>query len=150
MRIVLQRVSEARVEVEDRVVGRIGRGVLLLVGVGRGDRADDAVWLARKIANLRVFPDRDGKMNLSLRDIQGACLAVSQFTLYGNCRKGTRPGFADAAPPDEGERGYETFVHCLRDEGVPVETGQFRAMMDVHLVNDGPVTLLLERGGDTA
>lgn len=150
MKIVLQRVHEARVEVDRHVVGRIGRGVLLLVGVGRGDTPDDAAWLARKIARLRIFPDAEGKMNHSLHDIQGACLAVSQFTLYGNCRKGTRPGFSDAAPPAEGQQGYQTLVQCLRDQGLPVETGRFRAMMDVHLVNDGPVTLLLERGGDPA
>lgn len=148
MRIVLQRVREARVEVEGDCAGRIGCGFLLLVGVGKRDTEDDARWLARKIAGLRVFPDAEGKMNLSLADVGGACLAVSQFTLYGNCRKGFRPGFTDAAPPDQGRAGFDGFVAALREQGVKVETGVFQADMRVTLENDGPVTLILEREND--
>lgn len=145
MRIVLQRVRVARVEVEGRCVGEIGRGFLLLVGVGKQDTPEDSRWLARKIAGLRVFPDDGGKMNLSLADVEGRCLAVSQFTLYGDCRKGFRPGFIDAAPPEQGRAGFDRFVEDLRELGVEVETGVFQADMRVTLENDGPVTLILER-----
>ena len=145
MRVVLQRVREARVEVEGHVTGSIRRGFLLLVGVGRNDGAADIDWLARKIAGLRVFEDDSGRMNLGLAEVSGACLAVSQFTLYADCRKGNRPGFTDAAPPEAARALFDAFVASLRAQGVPVETGIFQADMQVHLVNDGPVTLLLER-----
>jgi len=145
MRIVAQRVTQAAVEVEGARVGGIGAGLLLLVGVGRKDTEEDVRWLARKIAGLRIFADGEEKMNRSVRDIGGACLVVSQFTLYGNCRKGFRPGFTEAAPPEEGRAGFEAFVEALRSEGVEVETGRFQAHMEVSLVNDGPVTLVLER-----
>jgi D-tyrosyl-tRNA(Tyr) deacylase len=145
VRILLQRVSEARVEVEGRVVGQISTGFLLLVGVGHRDTAADGEWLARKIAGLRVFPDEAGKMNRSLAEVGGACLAVSQFTLYGDCSKGFRPGFTEAAPAEKGREDFEAFVKALRAQGPRVETGVFQADMRVHLVNEGPVTLWLER-----
>jgi D-tyrosyl-tRNA(Tyr) deacylase len=145
MRIVLQRVRSARVMVDGQRVGAIDRGFLLLVGVGKRDVPEDVQWLARKIAGLRVFPDAKGKMNRALADVQGRCLAVSQFTLYGDCRKGFRPGFTDAAPAEQGRAGFDAFVAGLRDQGVEVETGVFQADMQVSLDNDGPVTLILER-----
>jgi D-tyrosyl-tRNA(Tyr) deacylase len=144
MRIVLQRVSQASVAVDGNIVGQIGRGVLLLVGVGKGDTEKDSVYLAEKIVNLRVFPDERGKMNLSLLDIGGSALVVSQFTLYGDCSKGRRPGFDGAAPPELAKQLYEDFVGRLRAAGVKVETGVFQASMAVSLVNDGPVTFVLE------
>lgn len=145
MRVLLQRVTEARVTVEGKVAGEIGRGFLLLVGVGKDDTSGDIHWLARKIAGLRVFEDAGGKMNLPLEAVDGACLAVSQFTLYGDCRKGFRPGFTGAAPAEIGRKRFEAFVNALRGAGVRVETGVFQAPMRVSLVNDGPVTLMLER-----
>ena len=145
MKIVVQRVQHAQVDVDGETVGAIGEGLLLLVGVGREDGPDCIPWLARKVAGLRIFSDEEGKMNRSLQDIGGACLAVSQFTLYGDCRKGFRPGFSQAAPPDEGKAGFEAFVAALRAEGVQVETGVFQADMQVSLLNDGPVTLVLEK-----
>lgn len=145
MRVVVQRVLQAQVDVEGEVVGSIGNGLLLLVGVGREDGPDCIPWMARKVAGLRIFSDEEGKMNLSVKDVGGACLAVSQFTLYGDCTKGFRPGFSQAAPPDEGKAGFEAFVDALRAEQVPVETGIFQADMQVSLVNDGPVTLVLEK-----
>ncbi len=145
MRVVLQRVREARVEVDGIPVGSIARGFLLFVGIGKGDGAAEIDWLTRKIAGLRIFEDTEGRMNLGLADVAGACLAVSQFTLYADCRKGNRPGFADAAPPEEARALYGDFVAALRARGVRTETGVFQADMQVHLVNDGPVTLLLER-----
>ncbi|WFB37116.1 D-aminoacyl-tRNA deacylase [Kiritimatiellota bacterium B12222] len=145
MKIVLQRVRHARVEVDDEIVGQIEAGYLLLVGVGPLDLPADAEWLARKIAGLRIFPDEEGRMNLPLSDVNGACLAVSQFTLFGDCRKGFRPGFTQAAPAEKGRKEFDYFVTCLRGQGVKVETGIFQADMQVHLVNDGPVTLILER-----
>ena len=148
MRVLLQRVLEARVTVDGVTVGEIGPGFLLLVGVGKTDTPADIDWLANKIAGLRVFEDAEGKMNLPLAAVDGACLAVSQFTLYGDCRKGFRPGFTEAAPPEQGREGMDRFVAALRDKGLRVETGVFQAHMRVCLVNDGPVTLLLERGGD--
>ncbi len=144
MRAVVQRVASARVEVEGEVRGRIDRGLLVLLGVGRGDTRKEATWLADKIAGLRVFEDDAGKMNLSLEDVGGSMLVVSQFTLYGDCRKGRRPSFTGAAPPDEAERLYEVFVARLKEHGLPVEAGVFQAKMQVHLVNDGPVTLVVE------
>jgi len=145
MRIVLQRVTRASVKVEGGVVGEIGPGLLLLVGVNGRESQEDMEWLADKCVNLRVFPDADGKMNRSLLDAGGEILAVSQFTLYGDCRKGRRPSFDDAAPADKAKGIFDTFLDLLRDNGVDVETGIFGEMMEVHLVNDGPVTLILER-----
>jgi D-aminoacyl-tRNA deacylase len=144
MKAVIQRVSSARVDVEGETVGRIGRGILVLLGVEKGDGERDADRLADKIVNLRIFEDDAGKMNLALREIDGALLAVSQFTLAGNCAKGRRPSFDSAAPPAEANRLYEYFIARVRALEVPVETGIFQAMMAVSLVNDGPVTFILE------
>lgn len=130
--------------VQGKVVGQIGQGLLVLLGVGRGDTLDDAAYLARKIAGLRVFADADGKMNLSLADVGGEVLAVSQFTLYGDIRKGNRPSFIEAAAPDEGRRLYERFCDLMSQQGLHVETGVFQTHMEVHLINDGPVTLWLD------
>jgi len=144
MRAVIQRVSQARVEVESQTVGQIGPGLLVLLGVGRGDTLEDAVYLAHKIAALRVFADEEGKMNRALAEVGGEVLVVSQFTLYGDTRKGNRPSFVGAAPPDEGKRLYERFCNLLAGQGLHVETGVFQAHMEVHLTNDGPVTLWLD------
>ena len=144
MKAVIQRVSAAKVEVDGETVGRIGKGILLLLGVEKGDGERDADWLVEKIGNLRIFEDEKGKMNLSVKEIAGELLAVSQFTLAGNCAKGRRPSFDSAAPPEEANRLYEYFVGKLRGLGLPVETGVFQAMMQVSLVNDGPVTFILE------
>lgn len=146
MRAVVQRVSRAHVEVDGEIVGQISAGVMVLLGVGQGDTDADARYLAEKIAGLRVFEDQEGKMNRSLIEEQGACLVVSQFTLYGDCRKGRRPSFTDAAPPEEAVRLYEIFADHVRGLGITVATGQFRAQMRVDLVNEGPVTLLLDSG----
>ncbi len=145
MRVVLQRVSSASVSIEGRVVGSIGRGFLVLVGFTAGDGGDDVEWMADKIAGIRLFSDDEGKMNLSLTDVDGAVLVVSQFTLYADARKGRRPSFVDAAPPEQAVPLYESFVGALGARGLPVETGEFGALMAVELVNDGPVTLILER-----
>ena len=144
MKVVLQRVSEAMVTVEGRIAGRIGRGLMLLVGVGQEDTERDLEWMADKLAGLRIFEDDAGKMNLSVEDVEGAVLSVSQFTLYGDCRKGRRPSFMDAARPETAEKLYDQFNERLRSKGLRVETGVFGAMMDVSLVNDGPVTLILD------
>lgn len=144
MRAVVQRVSQAKVVVDGQVVGEIGRGFLVLLGVGRGDTLDDAAYLARKIAGLRVFTDAEGKMNLALADVGGEVLAVSQFTLYGDTRGGNRPSFTGAASPDDGKRLYQQFCKLLSQQGLQVETGVFQAHMEVHLVGDGPVTILLD------
>jgi D-aminoacyl-tRNA deacylase len=145
MRTLLQRVSRAEVRVGTRVTGRIGVGYLLLVGFTEGDGEDELAWMAEKVAGLRLFGDADGKMNLDLADVGGAVLVVSQFTLYGDARKGRRPSFVDAARPATAIPLYERFVARLRDGGLTVATGEFGAMMEVELVNDGPVTLWLER-----
>ena len=146
MRIVLQRVKNASVTVGDERISEIGAGLLLLVGVASGDGEAEADWLARKISGLRIFNDREGKINLSVRDAGGEVLAVSQFTLLADTRKGKRPSFVGAAPPEEAERLFDYFCEGLRSSGVDqVETGRFGAMMDVALVNDGPVTIILER-----
>lgn len=144
MRAVVQRVSKAQVSVDNVTVGKIGRGLALLLGVGRGDTEKDIAYLAEKIMNLRVFDDENGKMNISLLDINGELLVVSQFTLYGDCRKGRRPGYDAAARPEEAQELYLSFVERCRGYGVHVETGIFQAMMQVELQNDGPVTLLLD------
>jgi D-tyrosyl-tRNA(Tyr) deacylase len=144
MRAVLQRVTCARVTVEDREVGAIGRGIVALVGVEQGDGPSDTDYIARKIRDLRIFEDAEGRMNLALGDVGGAVLAVSQFTLLADCRKGRRPSFLSAAPPPEAKASYEHLVDLLRREGTTVATGEFQAMMQVSLVNDGPVTILLD------
>lgn len=144
MRVLLQRVAGARVDVEGETIGEIGAGLLLLVGIGREDDASVVAPMAGKIVNLRVFPDDEGRMNRSLSETGGAVLAVSQFTLHADCRKGRRPNFLAAAPPAEGEALFDAFVTELRSLVPRVETGRFGAMMQVHLVNDGPVTIWLD------
>ena len=144
MRACVQRVSQAHVSVGEEVVGRIGPGLLVLLGVAAGDQEDDVRQLADKIVALRIFDDDAGKMNRSLADVGGAMLVVSQFTLLADCRKGRRPSFIAAAPPELAERLYETYVAAIGAQGIPVATGRFQAHMDVELVNDGPVTLLLD------
>lgn len=144
MRVVVQRSKGARVTVDGEVTGQITKGLVLLVGVTHEDMEEDAAYLADKIINLRIFEDEDEKMNFSLKDVGGEILSVSQFTLYGDCRKGRRPNFMEAARPDHALEIYETFNRILRDKGIRVETGIFGAMMDVELVNDGPVTLIVE------
>lgn len=144
MRAVIQRVSRASVEVGGEVVGAIGRGWLVLLGVGREDVPDDATRLAEKVVNLRAFEDEDGKMNRSVVDVDGAVLVVSQFTIMADCRAGRRPGFAEAAAPELAEALYRDFVRRIEELGRPVATGRFRAEMAVSLVNDGPVTFLLD------
>ncbi len=145
MKVVIQRVERAKVTVEGEVIGQIGRGLLLLVGLGKGDDEAKLRWAADKIVNLRIFEDEQGKMNRSLREVGGKLLVVSQFTLYGDLRRGRRPSFDGAAPPEEAERLFDRFVELLRESGLVVETGRFGAYMAVELVNDGPVTLILER-----
>ncbi len=145
MRVVVQRVSRASVTVNGSVIGRIGRGFCILVGFTHTDGPDQAVWMADKITGLRVFGDSEGKMNLSLTEVGGGVLVVSQFTLYGDAAKGRRPSFIDAARPETAIPLYERFCAELRARGVPVETGEFGAMMEVEILNDGPVTLVLER-----
>lgn len=144
MRLVIQRVSEASVTVDDQVVGQIGAGLCILVGIGKDDNPTKAAALADKVKNLRIFADELGKMNRSVAAIGGAVLAISQFTLYADCRNGNRPSFTDAAPPAMAEKLYEVFTQQLRQAGISVATGQFQAHMRVALVNDGPVTLVLE------
>ena len=144
MKAVIQRVSSASVMVEGKIVGEIERGFLVLVGVKRGDTTEDAAYLARKIAKLRVFNDEAGKMNLALEQVGGAVLAVSQFTLYASTRDGNRPGFSEAAAPDDGNRLYKTFCELLRNESISVQTGIFQTEMKVSLVNDGPVTIIID------
>jgi D-tyrosyl-tRNA(Tyr) deacylase len=144
MKAVIQRVTEASVVVDGEKVGEIGIGTVVLLAVETGDSERDADWLAKKIVELRIFSDTEGKMNLSLQDIGGSILAISQFTLAGSCDKGRRPSFVSAAAPDEGKRLYEQFVKKAAETGVPVATGIFQADMKVSLVNDGPVTFILE------
>ncbi|MEK6407454.1 MAG: D-aminoacyl-tRNA deacylase [Acidobacteriota bacterium] len=144
MRAVVQRVTDARVEVGGEIVGEIGAGLLVLLGVARDDTSDDADYLAEKITNLRIFDDDEGKMNRSLLETAGAMLVVSQFTLYGDVRRGRRPSYSDAAEPEKANELYEYFVERVRSFGVKVETGVFQATMKVSLVNDGPVTMLLD------
>ena len=144
MRAVIQRVKQSLVTVENQTVGKIGNGLLVFLGVAKQDGDRDADYLADKIANLRVFEDENGKMNRSLLETSGEMLVVSQFTLLGDCRKGKRPSFINAAGPDEANALYERFVSLVRQKGISVQTGQFQTMMAVSLINDGPVTLILE------
>ena len=144
MRAVVQRVKNSSVNVGGDVVGKIGQGLLVLLGVANGDTTKDADFMAKKISHLRIFEDENQKMNRSLLDVGGEILAVSQFTLLGDCRKGRRPSFINAAGPEQATKLYEYFVKKTREQGISVQTGQFRAMMEVELINDGPVTLILE------
>jgi D-aminoacyl-tRNA deacylase len=147
MRVVLQRVKEAHVDVAGATVGSIAQGLLILLGITQPDRSEDADYLVEKIVHLRIFPDDAQRMNRSLVDVAGALLVVSQFTLYGDCRKGRRPSFDQAAPPDQARDLYEYFVEKLRMRNLIVQTGVFQAEMEVHLVNDGPVTFILDSNG---
>jgi D-aminoacyl-tRNA deacylase len=144
MRVVVQRSKAASVTVDGEVTGQISSGLVLLVGVTHEDRLDDAAYVADKIVNLRIFEDENEKMNLSILDVGGQILSISQFTLYGDCRKGRRPNFMEAAKPEHAREIYDAFNRILEDKGVHVETGRFGAMMDVSLINDGPVTLFVE------
>ena len=144
MRAVIQRVKSAQVSVDGRVSGKIGKGLLVFLGVGKGDGENDLSFLASKIPGLRIFEDASGKFNRSLKEIGGQILVVSQFTLYGDCRRGRRPSFTEAEEPTAAKHLYEQFISELREQDVSVETGEFQAKMEVHLVNDGPVTLLLD------
>ncbi len=146
MRTVIQRVKESFVSVDNEIISKIGKGLLVLLGVANEDSAGDADYLADKIANLRIFEDENSKMNRSLLETGGEMLVVSQFTLLGDCRKGRRPSFVQAAGPDRANELYEYFVKTVQQKGISVKTGRFRAMMEVSLINDGPVTLILEVG----
>lgn len=150
MRAVIQRVSRASVTVDGAVTGSIERGLLVFLGVGKDDTQTDIDFIADKIANLRIFEDSDGKMNLSVTDIGGAVLLISQFTLFGDCRKGRRPDFTAAGPPDMANRFYEQTITAVKAKGVPFETGVFAAHMDIDALNDGPVTLILDTSKPTA
>jgi len=145
MKIVLQRVKEAAVEVQGKIVGKIGQGICLLVGIEKGDSEEDAHYLAKKVTELRIFPDEEGRMNLSVLDVQGEAMAVSQFTLAGSLKKGRRPSFDKAEEPEKAEKLFKYFVELIKQRGIKVETGIFQAMMDVHLINEGPVTFILEK-----
>jgi D-tyrosyl-tRNA(Tyr) deacylase len=149
MRVVLQRVTSSSVTVEGQRIGQIGQGLNLLVGIAETDTEAELDWMVRKCLGLRIFPDGSGGFNQSVQDIGGELLVISQFTLYGDCRKGRRPSFDQAAAPAEAEKLYDAFVEKLRQSGLIVETGQFGAMMQVAIANDGPVTLLLERNADS-
>lgn len=144
MRAVIQRVKSARVSIDGKTKGKIDEGLLVFLGVGNGDSPQDADYLASKISGLRVFSDPSGKFDRSVRDVAGRVLVVSQFTLYGDCRKGRRPSFTDAASPEVAGELYDYFIEGMRQQGLSVESGTFQAMMEVHLINDGPVTILLD------
>ena len=144
MRAVVQRVKESKVEVKGETVGAIGPGLLIFLGVGKEDSEKDCDYLANKIAHLRIFPDAEDRMNISLMEMGGAALVVSQFTLWGDCRKGRRPSFVAAARPEKAKKLYEHFISLLKEKGLEVATGKYQEMMDVYLVNDGPVTLMLD------
>jgi D-aminoacyl-tRNA deacylase len=144
MRVVIQRVSRASVMVNERTIGIIGAGLLVFLGVSRTDTVEDATYLLDKLLWLRIFKDEDGKMNRNVQEAGGSLLLISQFTLYGDCRKGRRPSFDAAAPPEQARALYDHFVEAARGASVPVQTGEFQAMMEVHLVNDGPVTIVID------
>jgi len=144
MRAVVQRVSSAEVRADDQLLGSTGQGLVILLAVGEIDGAEDAAYLAKKVLNLRIFEDAEGKMNRSVQDIRGGMLVVSQFTLYGDCRKGNRPSFADAARPEKARHLYGVFLEAIRKSGLRIASGKFQAMMDLSLVNQGPVTILLD------
>jgi D-tyrosyl-tRNA(Tyr) deacylase len=144
MKAVIQRVQSAQVLVDGRLTGKIGKGLLVFIGVGKGDGEEDISYMVSKLPDLRIFEDASGKFNLSLKEINGEMLVVSQFTLYGDCKKGRRPSFTDAEEPSIAKNLYERLVHRLKEQGLPIETGEFQAKMEVHLINDGPVTLLLD------
>ena len=144
MRIVLQRVKSAHVDVAGETTGSIGVGLLILLGVTQTDKEEDAEYLADKVVKLRIFPDEEGRMNRSLLEAEGSLLVVSQFTLYGDCRKGRRPSFDQAAPPEQARALYEYFIQRLKSSNIAVETGVFQAEMEIHLINDGPVTFILD------
>ena len=144
MRALIQRVNQAKVEVSGKNIGEIGKGFLILLGVAPADTEADIIFLVDKVANLRIFEDEHGKMNLSLRDIKGSALIVSQFTLYADCKKGRRPSFTDAAEPEFADSMYKKFIQKFRETGLSVETGEFGADMNITLVNSGPVTIMLD------
>ena len=144
MRVVVQRVKSASVTVGGELISEIGPGLLVFLGVSKNDQREDINYLTQKVANLRIFRDEEGKMNKSLLDIEGSALIVSQFTLYGDCRKGRRPSFIEASPPEKANKLYEEFIYMLNELGVNGKGGKFQAMMDVQLINDGPVTMLLD------
>ncbi|MBL7136076.1 MAG: D-tyrosyl-tRNA(Tyr) deacylase [Candidatus Marinimicrobia bacterium] len=141
---VIQRSKNACVSINEEIVGKIDNGLVILLGVCKGDKETDADFLAAKVSGMRIFSDNNGKMNLSVNEVSGSALVISQFTLCGDWRKGRRPSFINAAPPEEGERLYKYFMNCLKKNGLPVQSGIFGAMMDVHLINDGPVTFVLD------
>ena len=145
MRVIVQRVAKSSVTVDNKTIGSINQGLNLLVGISKRDTLQELQWMASKCLSLRIFPDSDGRMNQSIQDINGELLVISQFTLYGDCCKGRRPSYDQAATPENAEKLYDHFVALLRDSGLTVATGQFGAMMQVHIENDGPVTLFLER-----
>ena len=144
MRAVVQRVNSAQVYTDGRSAGKIGKGLLVFVGVARGDGEEDVSYFVSKLPEIRIFEDASGKFNLSLREVDGEMLVVSQFTLYGDCRKGRRPSFTEAEEPSSARALYERLISRLREQGIPVRTGEFQAKMEVHLINDGPVTLILD------